>query len=197
MFNWVIFAFILIFLYSGYKKGLFVSAVTFFSVFFSTIFALNFFEAIGRVLSGLFVRIELYSQGVAFLAIFLLIYTILYMLTGTFLIERFKVRRLIDGLGGVFFGLGTAFLTVGVLIFGWMMMPAAHRTLPLTTEPGNEFFFQIDEKFIGFYSGIAHRIGGGLPFAREENVLAYIREEAYEKKAERQKLLEEEEKLED
>lgn len=197
MLNWLIVAFFFIFLYSGYKKGLFGSAVVFFSVFFATLFALNFFEALGIGLSDLSEQIEPYSQGIAFLFIFLLVYTILYMLASTFLIESFKVRQLIDALGGLFFGLGTAFLVVGVLTFGWMMMCAGYRTLPLTTEPGTEFFFQIDERFIGFYSGVAQRIGGRLPFTQEENILTYIKEEAYEKKAARKKLLEQEEEVED
>lgn len=196
MLNWPIFAFILVFLYSGYKKGLFGSAVTFLSVFFAILLTLNFFEALARGIAGLIERTEPYSQGIAFLGLFLLVYTILYMLANTFLIQSFKMRQLINASGGLFFGFGTAFLMVGVLTFGWMMMPAAFRTLPLSTEPGEEFFFEIDQKFIAFYSGVARRTGG-LPFTREENILTYIKEDAYEEKALRQKRLEQEEKEED
>ena len=192
MLNWPIFAFILIFVYSAYKKGLFGSAATFFSVFFATLLTLNFFEALARGIADLIERTEPYSQAIAFLGLFLLVYIILYMLTTTFLIERFKVRQFINALGGLFFGFGTAFLMVGLLTFGWMMMPAGFRTLPATTEPGKEFFFAIDQKFIHFYSGVARRTGGGLPFTREENILTYIEEDAYEEKALRQKRLEQE-----
>jgi hypothetical protein len=118
------------------------------------------------------------------------------MLSAAFLIERLNVRQLINGLGGLFFGFGTAFLMVGILTFGWMMMPAAYRTLPRTTEPGKEFFFEIDQKFIDFYSGVADRIGGGVPFQSEDNVLIYIKDECYERKARRQEILELEEKRE-
>jgi len=192
MLNWPIFAFILLFLYSAYKKGLFGSAATFFSVFFATLLTLNFFEALARGIAGLIEQTEPYSQGIAFLGLFLLVYIILYMLTTTFLIERFKVRQSINALGGLLFGFGTAFLMVGLLTFGWMMMPAGFRTLPATTEPGKEFFFEIDQKFIHFYSGVARRTGGGLLFTREENILTYIKEDAYEEKALRKKRLEQE-----
>lgn len=197
MLNWPIFAFILVFLYSGYKKGLFGSAVTFFSVFFAILLTLNLFEALARGVAGLIERTEPYSQGIAFLGLFLLVYTILYMLANTFLIQSFKVRQLINAPGGLFFGFGTAFLMVGLLTFGWMMMPAAFRTLPATTEPGEEFFLEIDQKFIAFYSGVARRTGGGLPFTREENILTYIKEAAYEEKALRQKRFEQEEEKEE
>ena len=192
MLNWPIFAFILIFVYSAYKKGLFGSAATFFSVFFATLLTLNFFEALARGIADLIERTEPYSQAIAFLGLFLLVYIILYMLTTTFLIERFKVRQFINALGGLFFGFGTTLLMVGLLTFGWMMMPAGFRTLPATTEPGKEFFFEIDQKFIRFYSGVARRTGGGLPFTMEENILTYIKEDAYEEKALRQKRLEQE-----
>ncbi|KPJ62076.1 MAG: hypothetical protein AMS15_05140 [Planctomycetes bacterium DG_23] len=194
MLNWLIFAFVLVFLYASYRKGLLGSVVTLFSVFFATLITLNFFEALGRGLAGLIERIEPYSHGIAFLFLFLLVYIVVYILSATFLIERFQVRQLINGLGGLFFGFGTAFLMVGVLTFGWMMMPAAFRTLPRTTEPGKEFFFEIDQKFIDFYAGVAERIGGGLLFKNEDNILIYIKEESYEKKARRQRILELEEK---
>ncbi len=113
MLNWPIFAFILVFLYAGYKKGLFASAVTFFSVFFAILLTLNFFEALARGIAGLIERTEPYSQGIAFLGLFLFVYTILYMLANTFLIESFKVRQLINAPGGLFLASALPFLWWG------------------------------------------------------------------------------------